>query len=251
MLQCAEAINAPFTPNFFAIPSVYNGRTSSLKITNTPIRRPWGVIQPTKNDQPTFAPSQRLDFELEMGVFISKPFPAGEILDIRRARDHIFGFVIMNDWSARDIQGFEIVPLGPFHSKGSGTSVSPWVVTVEALEGVKCGIGVERGERPLEHLRWKGNESEATFDIRLEARIISMFPDFGFVRWWLMKRKWEIIHRDLDQRQRALLDAIPTINPSNQCGRGPQHGRYLWHGHRDQQRKNQTIIIALTILVRY
>lgn len=168
-------MNAPITPSFFSIPPVYNGRTSSLKITNTPIHRPRGVIQPSPNNPPTYAPTQALDFELEMGVFVSKPLPSGEILDIRNAREHIFGFVVLNDWSARDIQGFEMAPLGPFHSKGSGTSISPWVVTCEALDKVACPVQVRQESEVLPHLRWKGGVAEATFDIQLQARILRMY----------------------------------------------------------------------------
>jgi len=110
-----------------------------------------------------------------MGVFISKPLPSGEILDIRNAREHIFGFVVLNDWSARDIQGFEMAPLGPFHSKGSGTSISPWVVTCEALDKVACPVQVRQESEVLPHLRWKGGVAEATFDIQLQARILRMY----------------------------------------------------------------------------
>ncbi|OJJ88955.1 uncharacterized protein ASPGLDRAFT_62570 [Aspergillus glaucus CBS 516.65] len=170
--NCAKVMNAPITPSFFSIPQVYNGRTSSLKITNTPIHRPRGVIQPIPNNPPIYAPTQALDFELEMGVFISKPLPASQILNIRNARDHIFGFVVLNDWSARDIQGFEMVPLGPFHGKGSGTSVSPWVVTCEALDSVACAVEVGQEAGVLPHLRWKGREGEATFDVKLQARVL-------------------------------------------------------------------------------
>ncbi|ODM23063.1 hypothetical protein SI65_00652 [Aspergillus cristatus] len=162
--NCAKVMNAPITPSFFSIPPVYNGRTSSLKITNTPIHRPRGVIQPSPSSPPTYAPTQALDFELEMGVFISKPLPSGKILNIRNAREHIFGFVVLNDWSARDIQGFEMAPLGPFHSKGSGTSISPWIVTCEALDKVACPVEVRQEPEPLPHLEWKGEVGEATFD---------------------------------------------------------------------------------------
>ncbi|KAH8432402.1 uncharacterized protein LDX57_010041 [Aspergillus melleus] len=121
--QCSEVIGLEVNPNWYCIPSCYNGRTSSLRISGEPIRRPWGVIQPSEpGSSAAWAPSRRLDFELEMGIYVSKPLPPGQILDIRQARDHIFGFVLLNDWSARDIQGFEMSPLGPFHSKGFGTT---------------------------------------------------------------------------------------------------------------------------------
>lgn len=160
--------------SWFVIPSVYNGRQSSLRISGTPIRRPWGVTLDSNkpNDPPAFRPSARFDFELEMGVYLSKPLPPGEILNINKAKDHIFGLVILNDWSARDIQTYEMAPLGPFHSKGSGTSISPWIVPIEALEGSHCNARVQ-DPAPLRHLAWKDKESEATFDIELKARVIS------------------------------------------------------------------------------
>ena len=106
-----------------------------------------------------------------MGVYLSRPHPPGEILNISDAKDHIFGLVILNDWSARDIQSFEMAPLGPFHSKGSGTSISPWIIPIEALEGSLCNAR-SQDPAPLRHLAWKGEESEATFDIELTARVI-------------------------------------------------------------------------------
>lgn len=159
--------------SWFVIPSVYNGRQSSLRISGTPIRRPWGVTLDSNkpNDPPAFRPSARFDFELEMGVYLSHPLPPGEILNINNAKDHIFGLVILNDWSARDIQTYEMAPLGPFHSKGSGTSISPWIVPIEALEGSQCNARVQ-DPAPLKHLAWKGKEDEATFDIELKARVI-------------------------------------------------------------------------------
>lgn len=160
-------------PNWYYIPSVYNGRTSSLRVSGQPIRRPWGVISgPGASSQATWSRSKRLDFELEMGVFLAKPLPAGQILDIRNAKGHVFGFVILNDWSARDIQGFEMAPLGPFHSKGFGTTISPWIVTIEALSPVECPVSIPQSPPPLPHLAWKGDSSNATWDIELSARIL-------------------------------------------------------------------------------
>lgn len=108
-----------------------------------------------------------------MGVFISHALERGKILDIQAVKDHIFGFVILNDWSARDIQGFEMAPLGPFHSKGFGTTISPWIITIDALESAQSPVMVHQDPAPLPHLTWKGDQNEATFDIDLSARIIS------------------------------------------------------------------------------
>ncbi|KAE8139234.1 hypothetical protein BDV38DRAFT_270083 [Aspergillus pseudotamarii] len=171
--NCSKIMSLEVNPNWYYIPSVYNGRTSSLRVSGQPIRRPWGVISgPGRSSPATWSRSKRLDFELEMGVFLAKPLPAGQILDIRHAREHIFGFVILNDWSARDIQGFEMAPLGPFHSKGFGTTISPWIVTIDALSPVECPVSIPQSPSPLPHLAWKGDSSNATWDIELSARIL-------------------------------------------------------------------------------
>ncbi|KAL4781351.1 hypothetical protein BJX76DRAFT_350223 [Aspergillus varians] len=171
--NCSKLMSSPIPQNWFFIPSVYNGRTSSLRISKTPIRRPNGVVQsPTNPSPPEFKPTALFDFELEMGVFLSRPFPPGEILDIANAPEYVFGLVILNDWSARDIQGFEMPPLGPFHGKGAGTTISPWIVTTEALEGSRVESGKVQDPSPLPHLAWKGEKKQETWDIELEARVI-------------------------------------------------------------------------------
>lgn len=106
--------------NFYHAPSVYNGRASSVIPSPTPVRRPKGVMWDTGkgSGRPIYGPSRKLDFELEMGYFVSKPIAFGETMRIEDAREHVFGFVLLNDWSSRDVQAFEMPPLGPFHSKG-------------------------------------------------------------------------------------------------------------------------------------
>ncbi|KFZ23865.1 hypothetical protein V502_01651 [Pseudogymnoascus sp. VKM F-4520 (FW-2644)] len=170
-IQCTEIFNMKsINPNWFIAPSVYNGRTSSLVISGTPITRPYGVIQPPSASA-YFGPTHALDFELEMGVFLSKPVARGLRVNINDAADHIFGFVMLNDWSSRDIQVFEMPPLGPFHSKGSGTSISPWIVTPEALEVVMGPRESVQEPRPLPHLDWN-DDKRATFDIEVSVKII-------------------------------------------------------------------------------
>lgn len=107
-------------PNFFHAPSVYNGRVSSVIPSPQSVKRPRGVMYDTGkgSGEPVYGPSKKMDFELEMGYFVSKPIEFGEMMDIDSAPEHIFGFVLLNDWSSRDIQAFEMTPLGPFHSKG-------------------------------------------------------------------------------------------------------------------------------------
>ena len=121
-------------PNWLHMPIGYNGRASTVVVTGTKVRRPRGQLKPPSAEMPSFGPCKRLDFELEMGVVIGQPSAMGEMLSEKQAEEMIFGFVILNDWSARDIQQWEYVPLGPFQAKVFATSISPWVVTREALE---------------------------------------------------------------------------------------------------------------------
>jgi fumarylacetoacetase len=151
-------------PNWLHLPVAYHGRASSLVISGTPVRRPCGQTKPDNVDQPIYGPSRALDFELEMGFFIGSGNELGRPIPIRQAADHIFGMVLVNDWSARDIQRWEYQPLGPFLSKSFATSVSPWVVTMEALEPFRC-CGPAQDPPPLPYLR---SEGPWAYDIRLE-----------------------------------------------------------------------------------
>jgi fumarylacetoacetase len=139
-------------PNWLSIPIGYNGRASTVVVSGTPIRRPRGQLKPPTADTPTFGPCKRLDFELEMGVVIGQASAMGEMLTETQAEEMIFGFTLLNDWSARDIQAWEYVPLGPFQAKAFGTSISPWVVTREALEPFRVS-GPAQDPTPLSYLR--------------------------------------------------------------------------------------------------
>ena len=134
---CAALFNISQHPNYDHLPIAYHSRASSVVISGTPIRRPWGQIleNPAAEPKvPSFAPCRLLDYELELGAFVSKENQMGQPVGMSVAEESIFGLVLMNDWSARDVQMWEYVPLGPFNSKNLGTSISPWIVTVEALE---------------------------------------------------------------------------------------------------------------------
>ncbi len=117
----------------------YNGRLSSIAISRSPVVRPNGFFPNEGDKRPTFQPTQQLDFEIELGAFISTPIESGTTINAKDAADHIFGFVLLNDWSARDVQKFEMPPFGPFHSKGFITTISPWVVTLDALGSCRSG----------------------------------------------------------------------------------------------------------------
>lgn len=120
-------------PNWLRLPVGYHGRASSVVVSGTPLRRPSGQMRPDQTKPPVFGPSKQLDIELEMAFFVGGETRLGESIPIKEAHKHIFGMVLMNDWSARDIQAWEYVPLGPFLGKNFGTTISPWVVPMEAL----------------------------------------------------------------------------------------------------------------------
>ena len=124
-------------PNWLHLPVGYHGRASSVVITGTPIFRPNGQTLPMGEAIPVFGPSRLMDFELEMGCFIGPGNELGEPISTDNAGDHLFGLVLVNDWSARDIQKWEYVPLGPFGAKNLATSISPWVIPFEALESFR------------------------------------------------------------------------------------------------------------------
>src|SRR5216117_1809653 len=154
-------------PNWKWLPVAYHGRASSVVISGTDVRRPSGQIKPPDASAPVFGPTKSLDYELEMAFLIGPGNSLGEPVPIDRAIDHIFGFVLMNDWTARDIQAWEYQPLGPFLAKNFCTSVSPWVVTMEALEPFRKLLPPQ-DPKPLPYLR---QNEDLTFDIHLEAHL--------------------------------------------------------------------------------
>jgi fumarylacetoacetase len=156
-------------PNWKWLPVAYHGRASSIVVSGTEVRRPKGQVKPPDAPTPVFGPTKSLDYELEMAFLIGPGNSLGQPIPIDQASDHIFGFVLMNDWSARDIQAWEYQPLGPFLAKNFCTSISPWVVTLEALEPFRKPLPKQDPE-PLPYLRAK---SDFTFDIQLEARLQS------------------------------------------------------------------------------
>lgn len=154
-------------PNWRHIPVGYHGRASSIVVSGTPVRRPKGQVMPKDATAPVFQPSGRLDFELEMGFIIGKSTELGESISTANAADHIFGLVLFNDWSARDIQKWEYVPLGPFLGKNFASSVSPWIITMEALNPFRVA-GPTQEPAVLPYLEYEG---EQNYDIALEVGI--------------------------------------------------------------------------------
>jgi len=156
-------------PNWLHMPIGYNGRASTVVVSGTRVRRPRGQLKPPSAELPSFGPCKRLDFELEMGVVIGQPSAVGEMISEQQAEEMIFGFVLLNDWSARDIQQWEYVPLGPFQAKAFATSVSPWVVTREALAPFRLQ-GPEQDPVPLAYLRQaRSNNYDLALEVGLRA----------------------------------------------------------------------------------
>ncbi len=154
-------------PNWMHIPVGYHGRSSSIIPSGINIRRPWGQTLPADNTEPVFGPSKLVDFELEMAFITTDANVLGEPIPVNEAEEYIFGLVLFNDWSARDIQKWEYVPLGPFLAKNFASSISPWIVTLDALQPFKVE-GPKPEVEQLPYLQYKGKKS---YDINLEVYI--------------------------------------------------------------------------------
>ncbi|GJH38186.1 fumarylacetoacetase [Paraburkholderia hospita] len=152
-------------PNWLEIPIGYNGRASSVVVSGTPVRRPNGQLKLPDQERPVFGACRKLDIELETGFIVGRGNALGESIKCGEAEDHIFGMVLLNDWSARDIQQWEYVPLGPFNAKTFATTISPWIVTLDALEPFRVAQPAQ-DPQPLDYLRHAG---EHAFDISLEV----------------------------------------------------------------------------------
>jgi fumarylacetoacetase len=156
----------PLLPNYKWVPIGYHGRASSIVVSGTPVRRPQGQTREDQNATPVFGPSKRLDYEMELGMVIGAGNELGEPIPIGDALDHVFGFCLVNDWSARDIQTWEYQPLGPFLAKSFATSISPWIVTLDALEPFRTHafVRAEGDPEPLPYLK-----DDVGFDINVEV----------------------------------------------------------------------------------
>ena len=157
----------PLLPNYRWLPIGYNGRASTVVVSGTEIIRPKGQTKGPNDEAPQFGPTKELDFELEMGFYTGLSTPMGATIGVDEAEDYMLGLVLVNDWSARDVQRFEYQPLGPFLAKSFATSVSPWIVTLDALEPFRTA-GISQDPAPLDHLRSAKNQA---FDIQLEVTL--------------------------------------------------------------------------------
>lgn len=177
----------PLLPNWRHLPVAYHGRASSIVVSGTDVHRPKGQIKLPDSDSPIFSPTRKLDFELEIAFIICGETKPGETVPVEKAEDYIFGLVLFNDWSARDIQQWEYVPLGPFLSKNFASTISPWIVTLDALEPFRVK-GPEQKPEVLPYLKTSGDKN---LDINLEivlqpkggeAQVISR-TNFRYMYW--------------------------------------------------------------------
>jgi fumarylacetoacetase len=164
----------PLTPNFQWLPIAYHGRASSVALSGYDFHRPWGQAMAPGASSPTYGACARLDFELEMGFFAGTGNPQGRPISLASAEEHIFGMCLLNDWSARDHQFWEMAPLGPFLGKNFCTSISPWIVTMEALEPFRLPFDRPSDEpQPLSYLDHPKNRKQGSIDVQLEVTIES------------------------------------------------------------------------------
>ena len=165
----------PLLPNYKHVPIGYHGRASTICVSGTPVRRPNGQTLPPGQDAPSFGPSKRLDYELELGIWIGPGNAMGEPIAIDQASEHVAGYCLLNDWSARDVQAWEYQPLGPFLAKNFASSVSPWVVTAEALEPFRLAQAPRPAgdPQPLPYLLDERDQAAGAFDIELEVLLLT------------------------------------------------------------------------------
>jgi fumarylacetoacetase len=163
-------IDPPITPNFQWVPLAYHGRVSTVGVSGQTFHRPMGQARAPGAAAPLYGPCARLDYECELGIYIGRGNPQGEPIPLERAEEHIFGICLLNDWSARDIQFWELAPLGPFLGKNFATTVSPWIVTMEALAPYRLPwVRPSDHPQPLPYLESTANRAGGAIDIRLEV----------------------------------------------------------------------------------
>ena len=164
----------PLLPNYRWVPIGYHGRSSSIAVSGQTFTRPFGQTMAPGATEPVVGPCKRLDFELELGIFLGPGNESGQPIPMAEAEDHLFGLCLLNDWSARDIQTWEYQPLGPFLAKNFATTISPWIVTLEALAPFRLPFSREPGEpQPLDYLDSPTNRSQGAIDLQVEALLLT------------------------------------------------------------------------------
>lgn len=213
----------PLLPNFKWLPIGYHGRSSSIEIGGGAFHRPWGQALAPGAAAPVFGPTQRLDYELELGVFIGAGNPLGEPIAIDAAEAHAFGLCLLNDWSARDVQAWEAMPLGPFLAKNFYTTLSPWVVTLEALAPFRCPLPRLSGDPPSLPGLWpRTGHLDGGFDIQLEARLLT--PQMGHESALLSRTSCRHAYWSVAQMIAHHTENGCNLRPGDLLGTGTQSG---------------------------
>jgi fumarylacetoacetase len=192
----------PLLPNYKWVPIGYHGRASSIVVSGTAVRRPVGQVRPPGAEQPRVAASARLDYELEVGCFVGQGNELGRGIPIGDANDHIFGLCLVNDWSARDIQQWEYQPLGPFLAKSFATTISPWVVTLDALEPfrVPAAVRPDGDPQPLRYLDSAGNRNRGGIDVKLAVGVrTGRMRETGHPVSWVTKSEFARMYWTFEQ----------------------------------------------------
>ncbi|MCG9733026.1 fumarylacetoacetase [Pseudoalteromonas shioyasakiensis] len=162
----------PLLPNYKWVPIGYHGRSSSIDVSGQTFHRPNGQTKAPDAEAPSFGPCKRLDYELELGIYLGKGNELGDAIAIENAENHVFGFCVFNDWSARDLQAWEYQPLGPFLAKNFASTVSPWIVTTEALAPFRTNwTRDENDPQPMDYLESAHNREFGAFDIKMDVQI--------------------------------------------------------------------------------
>jgi fumarylacetoacetase len=206
----------PLLPNYKYVPIGYHGRASSILPSGTAVRRPLGQTKAADAESPSFGPSRMLDYESELGFFVARGNRIGEVIPIDESRDNIFGFCLVNDWSARDIQAWEYQPLGPFLAKNFGTTISPWIVTADAVDPYRIAAPErEAGDpAPLEYLASEGESKSGAINAFLEVYIASQkMRDEGVAPMLLSRAAFALMYWTVGQ--------MLTHHASNGCNLRP------------------------------
>jgi fumarylacetoacetase len=206
----------PLLPNYKHVPIGYHGRASSVVPSGTPVRRPIGQVKPDGASEPLMSASRRLDYELEVGAFVGPGNALGDAIAIEAAEQHLFGVCLMNDWSARDIQAWEYQPLGPFLAKSFATSISPWVITLEALEPFRAPAfpRPEGDPAPLPYLDADDTRSRGAIDLRLEVALSTL-------RMRELKQPAHVLSRSSLRHLYWTIGQLLTHHASNGCNLRP------------------------------
>lgn len=213
--------DAPPLPNFKWLPIAYHGRASSIEVGGSGFHRPHGQIRIPPSAEPVFEPTRRLDYELEFGCWVGPGNRRGEPIAIDDAEQHLFGLSLLNDWSARDVQAWEAMPLGPFLAKNFLTTVSPWIVTMEALAPFRCPLPRDAGDPPLLP-NLSGRTPACGYDLQIEAWLST--PRSGVEAMRLSRSSFRHGHWSLAQMLTHHTEGGCNLLPGDLLGTGTQSG---------------------------